>query len=137
MGMRDAKRTILIATLIIMTAVPPLLVGILPVCSHAMLIPYEPGATQGQSALQRQEDLQKVQAVLEAKVIRQRLADLGFSADEITMKLNGLSDEQVHLVASQLDSLIVGGFHGVDDILHLALSILLIVAVVVLILVLI
>lgn len=135
--MRDAKRTMLITALIIITAVPPLLLGILPVCSDAMLIPYDPGTAQGQSVLQRQEDLQKIQGVLEAKVIRQRLADLGFSPDEITMKLNGLSDEQIHLVASRVDSLIVGGFHGVDDVLHLAISILVIVLIVVLILVLI
>jgi hypothetical protein len=108
-----------------------------PPSTEAMLIPVDPGVGQGQPSLQRQDDLQKIQGVLEAKVIRQRLADLGFSADEITAKLNGLSDEQIHIVANQLDSLVVGGFHGADDILHLALSILVIVAIVVLILVLI
>ena len=104
---------------------------------QAALIPVDPSGAQGQPTLERQADVQKIQGVLEAKVIRQRLADLGFSADEIAMKLNGLSDEQIHTVATQLDTLIVGGLHGADDILHLALSILVIVAIVVLILVLI
>jgi hypothetical protein len=105
-----------------------------PVSAEAMLIPVDPSVADGQPTLQRQDDLQKIQGVLEAKVIRQRLADLGFSADEITVKLNGLSDEQIHTVATQLDTLMVGGFHGADDILHLALTILVIVVIVVLIL---
>lgn len=137
MGVCDVKRTMLVAALIVIAAVPPFLLGILPVRSDAMLIPNDPPVAQGQTALQRLDDLQKVQAVLESKIVRQRLADLGFSANEITMKLNGLSDEQIHFVATQVDSLIVGGFHGVDDVLHLAISILVIVLIVVLILVLI
>src|ERR671924_511909 len=51
-----------------------------PPSTEAMLIPVDPGVGQGQPSLQRQDDLQKIQGVLEAKVIRQRLADLGFSA---------------------------------------------------------
>jgi hypothetical protein len=61
---------------------------------------------------------------------------MGFSADEIAQKLNGLSNEQLHQFAQQIDNVMVGGFHGADDVLHLLLTILLIVAVVVLLLVL-
>jgi uncharacterized protein DUF6627 len=131
----EVLRRRLIAVLLVTLSLPAFHMGALP--AHAMLIPNDPHVAQGHSALQRQEDLQKIQGVLEAKVIRQRLADLGFSPNEITMKLNGLSDEQLHFVATRVDSLIVGGFHGVDDVLHLAISILVIVLIVVLILVLI
>jgi hypothetical protein len=41
--------------------------------------------------------------------LHQRLADLGFSADEITARLSELSDEQIHYFASKLDDLKVGG----------------------------
>src|ERR671923_2306949 len=93
---------------------------LLPIVTDAMLIPADPSAAQDQPALQRHEDLQKIQGVLEAKIIRQRLEDLGFSADEISAKVKSLSDEQIHAVATQLDSLTVGGFHGAtDDLIHL------------------
>ena len=102
--------------------------------TYAMLIPSE--TSQNEQTLQRAEDLQTIQTTLEMKIIRQRLADLGFNADQIAQKLNSLSDEQLHQFAQQIDSVMVGGFHGADDLLHALLTILLIVAVVVLLLVL-
>jgi hypothetical protein len=80
------------------------------------------------------EELSNIQRVLEAKMVRQRLADLGLSADEIAAKLNRLSDVQIHQIATQLESVIPGGFHGLDDVLHLALTVLLIVVIVLVIL---
>jgi hypothetical protein len=105
--------------------------------TNAMLIPSD-DPTAHTHLDQRVHDLQTIQQVLEMKVLRQRLTDLGFSADEIASKLGGLSDEQVHSFAQQIDSVMVGGFHGADDLLHGGLlSILVIAAIVLLVLLLI
>lgn len=57
----------------------------------------------------RVADVAKVQAALENKLIRQRLQDLGFSADEVTARLSQLTDQQIHSIAQKLDELKVGG----------------------------
>ena len=77
----------------------------------------------------RASDTETIRAALEHKLVRQRLADLGFSADEITARLSELSDEQIHYFASKLDQLRVGG-----DGLGIIIGILVIVALVLLIL---
>ena len=114
-----------------------LTLGMSVVPAQAMLAPADPAATEEAATNQRLQDVQKVQGVLEMKVIRQRLEDLGFNADEIASRLGVLSDEQLHHFATQIDSLEMGGFHGVDDLLHLILTIAFIVLIVVVILILI
>ena len=57
----------------------------------------------------RHSDLQKIQKVLESKMIRERLKQLGFSEEGIQNRLNQLPDDQIHQVASNLDELDVGG----------------------------
>lgn len=65
--------------------------------------------SSNETASFRQEDLTKIQTVLESKVIRQRLSDLGLTQEEITSRLSQLSDSEVHQVASKIDSLYAGG----------------------------
>lgn len=79
--------------------------------AEAMYLTVNPhaSAAAGTSSPQRIADLGKVQTVLESKVIQQRLMDYGLSADEAAAKLNGLSDEQLHQLASNMDSLQAGG----------------------------
>lgn len=57
----------------------------------------------------RAADLAKVQTALESKVIRQKLLDYGLSPEETMARLNTLSDGQIHLLATQTDSLQAGG----------------------------
>ncbi len=64
------------------------------------------------SPLERTVDLQKVQAVLETKVVSQKLAQLGFSKDEIQSRLGQLSDQQLHKVAVKADELRVAADAG-------------------------
>lgn len=64
---------------------------------------------KGFSSPERTADLQKIQKVLEMKVVRERLADLGFTESEIQKKLSGLSDEQIHYFARNIDQLKTGG----------------------------
>lgn len=75
----------------------------LPAQSWAMFLP----STQTASA--RQADLNTIQKTLESTVIKQRLLDLGLSSGETLDKINMLSDEQIHQLASNLDSLQAGG----------------------------
>ena len=57
----------------------------------------------------RGEALQKIQRVLETKVVRQRLEDFGLTQDEINARLGKLTDAQLHQAATQLEALIPGG----------------------------
>jgi len=57
----------------------------------------------------REGSMKRIQSVLESKVIVQRLADFGLTPVEITSRLNQLSDQQVHEIATQLDALQPGG----------------------------
>ena len=60
----------------------------------------------------RASGLAAIQAFLEKKVVRQRLSDLGLSAEEIQGRLPGMTDEQIHAVASRIDGLQAGGELG-------------------------
>jgi len=86
----------------------------LPAQSWAMFLP----STQTASA--RQADLNTIQKTLESTVIKQRLLDLGLSSGETLDKINMLSDEQIHQVASNLDSRQAGG-EGVGLLIFLLL----------------
>ena len=90
---------------------------------------FSPSETLALSPAARAADSETIRVVLEQKLVRQRLADLGFSAEEITARLSQLSDEQVHYFASRLDELRAGG-----DGLGLVIGILVIVALVIVIL---
>ena len=54
-------------------------------------------------------DLQYIQKLLETKMIRERLGQLGFSQDEIQAKINQLNDRQLHQLALSLDEIRVAG----------------------------
>jgi hypothetical protein len=57
----------------------------------------------------RAGDMGRVQRFLETKAVRSRLADLGFSPSEITERISGLTDSQLHAFAANLDEAKVGG----------------------------
>ena len=60
----------------------------------------------------RQSDMQKIQKVLEVRMVFERLKSFGFTQDEIQAKLNQLNDQQIHQMAQKLDELNVGGDGG-------------------------
>ncbi len=59
--------------------------------------------------IDRTADLQKIQKVLETKMVRERLENLGFTEEEIQKRLSQLTDGQIHTIALNLDRLKVGG----------------------------
>lgn len=70
-------------------------------------------SSDSRNGLMRNQDIQTIQKALENKIVKQRLQDLGFSEEEIQERLNQLSDEEVHSLAMQIDSLSQGGILGV------------------------
>ena len=56
----------------------------------------------------RAADLGKIQKVIEVKAISERLTQLGLTQGEVQSRLSQMSDQQIHQVALQLDSLKVG-----------------------------
>jgi hypothetical protein len=83
----------------------------------------------GETVIDRAADIQKIQKVLETKMVSERLQRLGFSNEEIYSKLSQLSDRQIHEIALNLDDLKVGG-----DAVAVVIVILVVVALVLLVL---
>ncbi len=69
---------------------------------------FVPSELTGLSGIDRTKDMDKIQQILETKMIQQRLEKLGFTQDEISSRLSHLSDQQIHQLALQLDELRVG-----------------------------
>lgn len=70
---------------------------------------FSPSEVMALSKADRAADLDKIQQVLETKMIAERLEKLGFTQEEINGKLSQMNDRQVHQLALQLDDLKVGG----------------------------
>ncbi len=82
--------------------------------AEAMFVPAGPsgnaaGFPQPSMTADRAADLAKVQAVLETRIIQQKLMDYGLSPKEAQARVNGLSDSQLHVLASHTDSVQAGG----------------------------
>jgi hypothetical protein len=73
---------------------------------------FSPSELIGLSPVDRASDLQKIQKVIEMKMVAERLKQLGFSPEEILAKVGQLSDAQIHQLAQKLDDLKVGGDGG-------------------------
>jgi hypothetical protein len=58
---------------------------------------------------ERASDLDRVQKVLELKMVQEKLKALGFTEEEVTKRLGRLNDDQLHQLALQLDELKAGG----------------------------
>ncbi len=99
-------------------------IGITPKCFAG----FSPSEVIALSPAERTGDLEKVQNFLETKMVRERLKDLGFTPEEIGMKLSDLSDAQIHQLALNLDEMRVAG-----DGVELFIIVFLIVALIVLI----
>jgi len=100
--------------------------GIMPRLDAAMV----PSTLIASPVLDRAADLEKIQRVLEMKVVQDRLEKFGFTYEQIKAKMQNLSDQQIHQLALQIDDLRVGG----DDAVGVIIAILVIVILVILIL---
>ena len=80
-------------------------IGVTPNCFAG----FSPSDVITLSQTERPQDLQKLQKFLETRMVRERLKDLGFTPEEVQMKLGDLSDQQVHQMALSLDEMKVAG----------------------------
>jgi hypothetical protein len=77
----------------------------------------------------RAADIAKIQMTFESKILQQKLMDYGLSPDETMARVNKLSDEQIHQLATNTDSLQAGG-DGVDVLVTLLVVAILVVVLV-------
>ena len=85
---------------------------------EAMMVPAHVAA--GVANADRQADLAKVQSALENKIVRQRLAELGLSANEINQRMARLPDDRLHQVALQADKQQAAGDAGATVLIVIA-----------------
>jgi hypothetical protein len=93
----------------------------LPAPGWAMLLP-------AGHAVERSTDQAKVKTALESSVIKQRLMDFGLTPEETTARIGKLTDEQLHRLASNLDSVQAGG-DVLGDVVVILLIVILVIAV--------
>ncbi|NWF56626.1 MAG: PA2779 family protein [Syntrophaceae bacterium] len=81
------------------------IIGVAPRCFAG----FSPSEVMTLSPAERPQELQKLQKFLENKMVRERLKDLGFAPEEIRIKLDSLTDQQIHQLALRLDEMKVAG----------------------------
>lgn len=82
-----------------------IIIGITPKAQAS----FSPSGVIALSKTDRASDLTKIQAVIEQKMVRDRLEKYGLTKDEINTRLSQLNDQQVHNLALNLDQVRVGG----------------------------
>ena len=116
--MKMMLRTAVFAPVVIWTlVVTTLVMEWFPPEARAMLAPATTSVAVSDPS--RIEDLQKIQRVLENKIVQQRLADYGLTPEEIQARLTRLSDTQLHHMAAQIDALMPGGDAGLGIVVAL------------------
>ncbi|HKL49165.1 MAG TPA: PA2779 family protein [Desulfuromonadales bacterium] len=96
----------------------------LPAPTRAAIVESQLSSESGQSL--RAQELETVRQTLEREVVVQRLADYGYSKAEVMAKIQTLSDEQLHQIASVSDNLAEGG-DGLGVVVTLLVIVLLVV----------
>jgi hypothetical protein len=94
------------ALLAISTFAGPAEAMFVPAASHQNMTE----ATAG--SVGRAADIAKIQTALESKLLQQKLMDYGLSPAETVARVNTLSDEQIHQLATHMDSLQAGADGG-------------------------
>lgn len=98
-------------------------------CIPAKSLAYIAGTEEIAQDFSRDSDMMKVRRALEHKLISKKLQAVGLSSDEVSSRVDKLSDEELHSFASQIDNLYPGG-----DALGVVISLLIIVMLVIIIL---
>lgn len=86
-----------------------------------------PSSVAGAST--RADDLQKIQAFLENKVVVQKLVDYGASPEEALAKVRTMSAEDLHRLASLTDRAAVGTDSGMGFLIGLCVLIILVIVI--------
>ncbi len=79
------------------------LVSAIPAKSFAYVA--DTGEVSFSETASRTADSAKIQRLLESKVVQSRLGELGLSSDEISQRLNRLSDSELHSFATRAEAI--------------------------------
>ena len=77
----------------------------------------------------RSEDLAKVQSFLENKIVVQKLVDYGVSSKEARAKIEAMSAQELHQLASLTDRAAAGTDSGIGILIGLAILVILIIVI--------
>jgi len=83
-------------------------------------------ASHGGAGDLRAADIDKVQTVLEQKVVMQKLLDYGVSSEEAMAKIRSMSDSDLHRLATLADRVAAGSDSGVGILIGLAVLVILV-----------
>lgn len=84
----------------------------------AMFIPFP---CEGNGANHGERDIQKIQKLLESKLVQHELSQLGLTKEEVEARPHQLDDEQIHQIANQIHALESGG-DGEWVLIHIVLE---------------
>ena len=101
------------------------IISAIPSPSSAMFI--TSGA--GDNAADSMGDMTKVQTFLESRLVQQRLADFGLTAEEVSSRLNQLSQDQLHQIATHIDQIDYGGDSALGVIITLLVIVILVIVI--------
>lgn len=99
-----------------------LIIGVVPKESMAYVV----GATAPMET-SRAKDMDKVQRLLESKLLAQKLKDAGLTTEEVRQRLDKLSDAELHQFTGQVDNVYPGG--GIDIAIVVALLVIVVIVV--------
>ncbi|MGZ6210081.1 MAG: PA2779 family protein [Syntrophales bacterium] len=84
------------------------------------------GSSQKTDAQIRSEEINKIQRALETRVVNEKMQAYGLQPEEIKAKLQGMSDEQIHMVSQASDRLLAGADGGIGIIIGLLIIVVLV-----------
>jgi len=117
---------IYVAILVLITFTP---VSLISAGAKAATVESQMISPEQNASTKREIDEIKVRRALENKIVAEKLMSHGLTKEEVSQKLNQMSDEQVHQMASLADRLPAGGDSG----LAIVITVLVVVALVLLI----
>lgn len=84
------------------------------------------GSSQKTDAQIRSEEINKIQRALETRVVNEKMQAYGLRPEEIKAKLQGMSDEQIHMLSQASDRLLAGADEGIGIIIGLLIIVVLV-----------
>lgn len=117
---------IYVAILVLITFTP---VSLISAGAKAATVESQMISPEQNASTKREIDEIKVRRALENKIVAEKLMSHGLTKEEVSQKLNQMTDEQVHQMASLADRLPAGGDSG----LAIVITVLVVVALVLLI----
>ena len=79
------------------------------------------GSSQKTDAQIRSEEINKIQRVLESNIVKEKMQAYGLQPEEIKVKLQNMSDDQIHMLSQASDRLLAGADGGLGIIIGLLL----------------